>query len=220
VKTREDRPGYEYSEIQTDHFLWRVGLSSFEVVHGLSRVVGLIPEKVVINRRVFEGYQGPDPDSGWLVQLVADLLHRYRVIQQQAPAIPERRGAFSRLVNIGNGELGEGNEVNVDDGLDLSGTLDALFNDLTDVKQLTEVNSVQLYWDAAQAVVEFSDKIREACLIYLDLIHPFLVWSRRVILEEGYLISKAASVERLLVERRNALYTRFVNHRNIEYRED
>ena len=220
VKSQEDRPGYKYSELLTDHFLWRVETRSFEVIHGLSRIVELIPDKLVLNRKLFEEILGHEPDSGWIIRLVLDLLRYYRRAQGEERPIPELPRAFSRSINVDNGDFDDEDEAIEDNRLDLVGTLDALLNDLTNAKQLTEVNLPHLYWEAAQGVAELADRIRESCMIYLELIHPFMVESRRPIPEEVFLDTKAAAVRRKIVRSHHKLLNQLHAGRHEEYRED
>ena len=66
----------------TDYYerTWKLSLNleSFEVIHGLSRIVLLLPDKIAtaiaINKEVL-----PDPDDGtYLIQLVVNLLKFYQ----------------------------------------------------------------------------------------------------------------------------------------------
>ena len=69
---------------------WSLNLKSFESVHGMSRVVLLIPDKLATAIAIFKENL-PDPDSGaFLVVLVIDLVKFYidQVTNHQLQIIP------------------------------------------------------------------------------------------------------------------------------------
>ena len=83
----------------------RLNLKSFEVMHGLSRVAMLVPDKlataIAINKENL-----PDPDDGgFLVQLVEDLVVFYKdKLSRPANQIPQEDGSeniVSRVFELG-----------------------------------------------------------------------------------------------------------------------
>ena len=210
VKLQENRPGYEYAELHTDHFNWRTGLVSFEVIHGLSRVVDLLPDKLATNRRIFDidpGNRNPGNrhDHGFLVQLVIDLLSHFRDKQRSRGEIQRGQPTLSTIVTIADEDDGIESDHVDEVKLDLEGTLDKLATDLADVKQLTQVAESEQYWDRALAVIESADRIRESCKVYLEFVHPFLVETRRLVDENEIVESIVPLIRNRLSRSRNRL---------------
>ena len=68
----------------TDYYerTWKLDLNldSFEVMHGLSRVVLLLPEKIATAIEVNkENFPDPNDDGGFLIQLVLNLVKFYKI---------------------------------------------------------------------------------------------------------------------------------------------
>jgi hypothetical protein len=68
----------------TDYYemTWKLDLNvdSFEVMHGLSRVVLLLPDKIATAIEVNkEDFPDPNDDGGFLIQLVVNLVKFYKI---------------------------------------------------------------------------------------------------------------------------------------------
>lgn len=193
--------GYRYAEIHTKVFSWIVDTADFRLIHGLSRVVSLIPEKVVSARTQFEDHLVLPGGPGVAVQLLINLLRTYRQdheLRQTGPVyrLPNlHRRCRSVVLN-----LEDGLDVEEDQGIDLRETYSTLIINLVEVESTTEAADAAIYWDAAYDVVELADRVRELCFIYLELVHPFMRHARRGIDEHQYLRLHGASI-RLRLER-------------------
>jgi len=193
VEGEHDR--YQYSEIHTEHFSWIVDTSDFGVIHGLSRVVRLIPEKLVTARLVAEEDQVVPFHGAWLINLVLDLLQTFRQdYARGGPRIQRNQGLrrYHRQTVI---ELEKGLDVEEDVGLDLRETLDALNDSLSEAYSTVDRPSSEAFWQASREVVTFADRVREICFVYLELVHPFLVRARRLLPEEEFLQDRRGSVK-------------------------
>ena len=126
-------------------------LSDFEVVHGTSRIVRLIPDKLITTTVLAkEGLR----DSGKLIDLVTSLISTYLGLVKQQ----------SMLKN-----LNEGNDKNF---LECLKTLRSQMNDFKG--HLEEQD-----WDKADQVaaetIRFCDEIRVVCHAYLHIGHPVFI---------------------------------------------
>jgi hypothetical protein len=100
----------------TDYYerTWKLDLNvdSFEVMHGLSRVVLLLPDKIATAIEVNkEDFPDPNDDGGFLIQLVVNLVKFYK-LRLSSWAIRLQLGdnddiIVSRLEELGNGETEE-----------------------------------------------------------------------------------------------------------------
>ena len=76
--------------------MWCLDLVSFEAVHGISRVLRLIPDKLATSLAINKENL-PDPDDGgFLIVLVSDLLDHYIKI------------TVEREIRYGNNQLVQG----------------------------------------------------------------------------------------------------------------
>ena len=200
-------PGYRYAEIHTKQFTWIVDPADFGVIHGLSRVVRLIPDKVVTSRILYEE-RIPEPyDSGWLIQLVLNLLTTYRQDHARRQGPIQREQGLRRYHRELVLALDDGHEVEEGAGVNLNGTIDTLQHCLTDVQQSTEEGDPEIYWQIAESVAEFADQVREICLVYTDLVHPLLIRAGRGIVEAGFEQNRCTTVKaRLERDERKLVY--------------
>ena len=155
---------------------WILTQRSFEVVHGLSRVVRLVPDKLatalVINRENL-----PDPDDGgFLIKLVDDIVHvfidRHRLVGLEDPEISGN--VEVKVVSLGQPWITDHESADGGNGQDLSNLLSAISGKLQQLQQLLKERKQEEFRQESQQFVELCDDVLIASHVYLDLIHP--VW--------------------------------------------
>ena len=131
---------------------WIVNLRSFEPIHGLSRIVLLVPDKLAtaieINK---EKLPDPKDDGSFLIDLVLKLCGVYANqirLQQLAPEDP--------------------------DLVDLLKSVEILEQKLEKFKNLLPLRSPDDLDRCTKQIAEFCDVINGLCTLYLEFVHP--VW--------------------------------------------
>lgn len=139
---------------------WIAEKTDFEVIHGASRIILLIPDKLFTTMVLTkEGLQG----VGRLIDLVTDLLTTYlNLIRPQ-----------SKLKN----EC-EGNQKNFKE------CLENLHFQLNNYKSLLEVGQYAEAEELARETIQLCDDIRVLCHVYLFIAHLAFIKSDRVIQED------------------------------------
>ena len=178
---RLNLPGWKNAEVTTDMFQWRLSEAQFEEVHGLSRVVRLIPDKLATTFYLHkEMPENPDPqyDKNFLIELVEKLLVHYEEVGQ--------RRDLAALNNIANEEpsleVKIGNDLLENtQAIALPQTATLLKTVLQTIKDYIQIETEVDYWEMTDEIVKIADKVREACDAYLDVVHPILISSRRAI---------------------------------------
>lgn len=212
---RDQGVGFGRVQICTRSLQWTVSERHFEEIHGLSRVVLVIPDKVVTTFAVIQDlYPQRSENEGFLIGLVLDLCRRYidiaaaRPVEQ--PFRPDADGHVEYTFEFGvadPSDLAVGNEQS----LGFHATLCALRDELAALQPLAVPNGEDDYFVAADDLVKFCDEIREACLVYLEFAHPVLIRSRR----EG-----AADLGEVTVEQRFADIGNLLNRRCAQIEND
>jgi len=176
---RNGPPGFQCAEILTNFVQWHVSEVQFEEIHGISRTLNLVVDKLVTTREIYRAdrlaRREAEPDDGFLVNLLVGLLNTYEGMASR------RREYYQEVVE-------EEPELEVDlteeeivdtKALDLVSTIKLLREILTIVKNLASRDSDRDYVESCIEVTKIADSVREACTIYLDLVHRVLVSSRR-----------------------------------------
>jgi len=183
-KRNEDARGFSSSEIFCGQFRWRVRDRHFEVVHGISRVALLIPEKLVTTQVVIKALPEnfKQEDNGFFLLLVKKLVNVYQDLEAKTRQYLQGLPGADSIVDIDEWqeEYGFG-EVAEDDrpGLTLQESIEKIQQLLDSTVESARLCNEALYWEQAGLLVAFSDCLSEVCRIFLDFVHPVLVQSRR-----------------------------------------
>ena len=196
-----------------------LNLKSFEIMHGLTRVVRLMPDKLATAMTINKENL-PDPDDGgFLVGLVVDLVTFYRdkmalQVQQEENA----ENTTSRVINFG----AENQQILSVDGESI-GVLEIL-NGLLCKMSLFQINLSERNEEGitfyAHQVLQMADDILEFATAYLDFIHPlYLDIERNGIFDEFKIEELRSNLSEKLVGNRKKIQLEFdslVNPREIE----
>lgn len=205
---RDSGVGFARAQISTPNLDWTVSERHFEEIHGLSRVVLLIPDKLVTTFAVIQDLhlQRSDKDGLFCIDLVLELCQKYIDIAATRPVeqllLPDTDGHVDYVFSRGAGVAAAGSEQS----LGFSSTLLVVRGALQTLRSLANPDSETDFFAAADRLVKFCDEIREACLVYLDFAHPVLIRSRR---GEMFNVGEETVEQRFdrvgaLLERRNA----------------
>ena len=158
---------------------WKTNIQSFEVIHGLSRIIRLIPDKLhtalVINK---ENFQNPEDDGTFLIKLVTNLLEYYIDRQttnaQLSPDLIETDtkifGIMVRNKNIYQRPDGTTTHIT------LIETMRIIYKALETLANTLKAKNYSLYLQQTRAVYKILDLTNIYTKCYLSFIHP--VWIR------------------------------------------
>ena len=155
---------------------WELTLDNFEVVHGLSRVVMLMPDKLTTALDIKTELHH-DEDGKFLIDLVETLVSFYFNKHQATMAslelvMPEQFQTFE--IEIGEGEINTEADM-VDLGSVLNNFREAVRELIDEFQQGTLVR----YYRDARSLTILADDILLVTKIFLDLVHPVWIGFRR-----------------------------------------
>ena len=143
----------------------------FEVMHGLSRVTMLLPDKLA-TALVIYNESLPDPDDGkFLVELVADLVvfYRNKLAILILPSV-DNENTVSRIEQIG-GEIDQEFKA-PDESVGLSEILDDFLDKMSSMgTNLTLRNEAGVHSDAHE-ILRMADDLLEFSIVYMDFVNP------------------------------------------------
>lgn len=214
---RQGAPGFKNAEIASELFAWRVSEVNFEEVHGLSRVVRLLVDKIVTTFLLYKELPGGG-DKGFLIRLVLNLLDHYqRIVDRRDPA---------QLKNIDDDEpaleVTLNNEV-VEDckAISLPKTVTLLRTVLDALIGQINLRTEEDYWQMAEEILRIADKVRESCSTYLEVVHPTLIESRRqgLVRVGPTLDERLSSLRNSLTEKKDLFLREYRREKERHYRE-
>lgn len=194
VKVDERRSGYVCAVISTLLIDWVISEKHFEEIHGLSRVVEHIPDKLAITFGVVNSVpETTPPERGFFVDLVSRLCTRYLTITANRPSVSPlfveenrcRTVLFDFEVDdrlrevLGVGYVGR--------GFSFYDTLHLLRSRLNVLVRLARDKREADFNAEGERVVKFADSVRALCSVYLQFVHPVLIASRRFAGQEARL---------------------------------
>lgn len=176
LESRVSGVGYGRAVIATQKFEWTVSERHFEEIHGLSRVVRLVPDKLATTFAVLRDllpYR--DEKEDFLINLVVKLCKTYEELSAARQSEDPLEVANCEFVFGEDGGVG-----NVDrESIDLSASVTLLKDSLLVLRTFIDPDREADYFEEAYRVVGLADMLREVCMIYLDFVYPVLITSRR-----------------------------------------
>lgn len=174
-------PKDAHIRLRSRGWAWKVALRDFEVIHGFSRIVRLVPDKLHTAKAIeLEIGKGR---GEFLCKLVEDLIILYRDIHKEkqisADNYPEQRLPH---------EMDETLNKPIAHNASLGETIDEYLHLLRSVKE--SLNDPEgAYEDRARSFVQMSDDLLQVCHIFLDFIHPVWITVRRTGVFDNQLIA-------------------------------
>ena len=186
----------------------RTNLKSFEVLHGMSRVAMLVPDKLATALHINKENL-PDPDDGgFLIQLVIDLVKFYISSVRLIPSVNSDDKIVSRIEDL----TGNDNHLfsSPEAIVELSDIL-IQFNDKLEQFKLTLAgrNEEAIISDC-YLIVQMADSILELSNAYMDFVHPiYLDIERHGVFNEGKIDELRKKIVQKLAERKDNLKDEF-----------
>ena len=141
-------------------WLWPLNLGDFETVHGMSRVVKLIPDKLATAICIYnEELSDPQDTGSFLIKLINDLAKFY--YNKICADNPE---AINNIENV----------TNYKEAVQLLITL------LDTFKLMLDARTTSNFTNITNKILDLSDKILILCYVYMDFIHPTWISHKRI----------------------------------------
>lgn len=170
-------PRQTKAKIEVGQFSWTVGVKEFEIIHGLSRVVRLLPDKLVTAKCI--AAEPVTDDGTFLVNLVLDLLKVYLDQSERLVSSSSTAAAENLCSQEVYQEIPFESRTSVDLQMSLNGTLECLRESLNSLLRSLADHNLEQFANDAKALVGLGDEILAACHAYLDFAHPLIVQSYR-----------------------------------------
>ena len=156
---------------------WHLTMRHFEAVHGMSRVVRLVPDKLATAAAINK--EGLVEDGSFLIQLVINLMDVYCTQADRLKDAADLNGNHTeRLFSFGFEDHVEADGEEVDgEPQSFEQVLDDMRTEMVVMKQTLERRDMQLFRTQALAILRKCDIIRIMSTIFLDFVHP--VWIRQ-----------------------------------------
>lgn len=198
----ERRAGFVRAVLSTTNYKWSVSDSDFEVVYGLSKLVHLIPDKLVTTFAVLaDCVPAPCDDDGFFVDVLLSLLLPYEALAlRRPPELGDHVGLAGVRTFSFNDSRRQDEDARVGNvSRDLASTVTWLYSRLLTVRYFARENKGRQLSVAVAEALSVAETVRELCLVYLNLVHP-LIGVERV--SEAALQRRAREVAYLLTETR------------------
>lgn len=156
----DDRYKIVKVELVFRDWTWILDCSSFEVVHGISRVMKLVPDKLVTARSINRGNL-PDPDDGsFFIKLIVDLVKYYIDCPRR-----RRNEILANDINFETLLVEIGSDDHPIGGDDLSDVLELYFEKLQLLQNLLRDRKIDEFDAEAEQLLRLSDDILTACQV-------------------------------------------------------
>jgi hypothetical protein len=145
---------------------WTVSPRNFEVIHGMSRVVRLLPDKLATALAI--NAENHENDGTFLIGLVINLTRVYVDLSEAGNGEGVSEGAHDLWVQVG------APEDDLEHGQTLAEVVKGYEEKLQSNRTSLSERNIERFMQEGQHLVQLSDDLLLACHIYLDFIH--LVW--------------------------------------------
>jgi len=202
---KEDPLSIHYTSITSDKLLWtwHTTLKDFEVIHGLSRLIRLIPDKLITAEEISRtSHHSDDIQSNFLINLVIDLLKYYMECHEDNHKEPHPGKDHCTTVHTfmtENSTLYEESEnVSELQHTDITITMQTLLVCLSSLSQTLVNRDYDLYKQQYTALSKLLDLLQTYLTIYLDFIHPSWIALQRFGINLELLNTAASRVQQKL----------------------
>ena len=189
---------------------WRikVTLKSFEVMHGLSTVMLLVPDKMATAIMIHKECL-PDPDDGsFLIDLVQNLLafYKQRHFRQNFPNVNDCEATFVDIQGSRNDDFNQDRlscEL-FDVLMEFEAKLDAFKNNLR------HRNDEEIIIESAHAILRFAEDLLDISSVYMNFVHPMILnISRNKVFEFHKCQELKLALNENLIETHKKLFNEF-----------
>ena len=187
-----------------------VNSKMFEVMHGLSRVTQLLPDKLATALAIYNENL-PDPDDGkFLVQLVVDLtiFYKNKLINLTLPNV-DNENIISRIEKVENEVNQEFKALN--ESMDLTEVLCDFLDKMVSMQtNLTLRNEDGVYSDAHE-ILQMADDILEFSIVFMDFVNPIcLNVERKGFVDENRIQELKSELNNTLDKNKKKLQKEFI----------
>jgi hypothetical protein len=154
---------------------WRVGPENFEELHGMSRVVRLLPEKISTTGAILD--EGCVEECEFLLKLVEDLTTVFvaRYYSRAEKDVTPELDQWSYKITSENYDKARLFPEVTPATPSLESTLQDFGESLTRCKREAKKASLEAFWTEARHLVAKSQAIGEACAVFLEVAHPAMI---------------------------------------------
>ncbi len=202
---------------ETEAF-WRIDtdLTSFEVMHGLSRIALLVPDKlavaIAINR---ENHNDPSQNGAFLSSLITELILNFRTrIVKQTEKFAEQ-ATDNTITIIEQLETESRNETSLDELTNFSNLLqvtDLILSQLTLFREQLDQRDHQQLELTALKITGAANQLLDVSNIYLDFVHPIcLSILRYKVINSEKINQLRLKINSKLADNLNQLHYQFLN---------
>jgi len=190
---------------------WIFTLAHFEIIHGLSRVVKLLPDKVQTAIEI-KKENIPNEDGSFLIKLVMDLANVYLSdltklkVDVVADTVTTKIFSYDRAL-----------VVFADQPESLENVIVKFLTKLDDFKKSLTENNQNNIFKTAEALLCLADDILICCDVFLDLVHPVWISIKRQA-DQKLVLRQTKLTEKLKADLGGKLVNKFLelSRQNIE----
>lgn len=184
---------------------WTTTLTDFEVIHGLSRIIKMIPDKIAIAEEINkQNVEEERYDGTFFINLVIDLLDRYIQIHQERHNDHPENEDFNTTfhiflvenMRIYDEDLNDENPSHTD----LMSSMHILRDCLQTMITTLKTKDYYLYRQQGKAICKILDLINIYTYLFLQFIHPGWIHTRRHGLQEHILDTQNIQVQERINE--------------------
>ena len=161
-------------------WFWRVDLKSFEVIHGLSLILKMLPGKLATAIIIsLEDLPSREDDGSFFIDLVSNLLRQYwDMVHGAHDRLEEVSSSPARLAttsfNFGcEPEASEKPAGTIHHSLESS--IWILNQTLANFKHVLQERKTSTFLSHVDTILTLADQLLSLCHVYMDFVHPFLI---------------------------------------------
>ena len=147
---------------------WHLSLANFEAVHGMSRVVRLLPDKIATAQTIAAEFK-PE-DSLFLIELVIKLTKLFEVQAREKQLPLENNSRETLIIPVAGHEV---SEVDSENGLSFYHCVKIFREELEGL--IEDIKAEEPLVERVQRILDLADGIQASANVFLNYIHPCII---------------------------------------------
>ena len=147
---------------------WHLSLANFEAVHGMSRVVRLLPDKIATAQTIAAEFK-PE-DSLFLIELVLKLTKLFEVQAREKQLPLENNSRETLIIPVAGHEV---SEVDSENGLSFYHCVKTFREELEGL--IEDIKAEEPLVERVQRILDLADGIQASANVFLSYIHPCII---------------------------------------------
>ena len=147
---------------------WHLSLANFEAVHGMSRVVRLLPDKIATAQTIAAEFK-PE-DSLFLIELVIKLTKLFEVQAREKQLPLENNSRETLIIPVAGHEV---SEVDSENGLSFYHCVKTFREELEGL--IEDIKAEEPLVERVQRILDLADGIQASANVFLSYIHPCII---------------------------------------------